>query len=130
MISAIYAAPAALLILWLSLNVIKLRHREGVNLGDGDSDSLRLAIATQSNAVEYIPIALLLLFALEANGSPLMLIHALGVAILGARLLHAQAMLRQKVRHRVRAMQITLWSLIVLALANLIFVPWDRVFSI
>ena len=130
MISAIYAAPAALLILWLSLNVIRLRHREGINLGDGGSDALRLAMATQSNAVEYIPIALLLLFALEANGSPPVLVHVLGVAILAGRALHAQAMLRRNLGNRVHAMHITAWSLIVLALANLVFVPWREVFSI
>ncbi len=130
MISAIYAAPAALLILWLSLNVIKLRHREGVNLGDGDNAALRLAMATQSNAVEYIPIALLLLFALESNDAPLVLVHTLGVAILAGRVLHARAMLRQNLSNRVRAMQITIWSLLLLALVNLVFAPWRTVFSI
>jgi len=67
MISVIYASLSAFLIFWLSLNVIKKRKINQVGIGDGGNKELMISIAAQSNAVEYIPIALLLLFALEYN---------------------------------------------------------------
>lgn len=124
MTSAIYASLGALLIVWLSLRVIKLRHRERVSLGDGGNEELRGAIAAQANAVEYIPIGLLLLFALEYNHAPLLLVHALGITLLTGRAVHAYALLGTQLELRVRGMQITLWTIIVLALANLGYLPY------
>jgi uncharacterized membrane protein YecN with MAPEG domain len=119
--SAIYIALTAFLIVWLSLKVIGYRHRLQVNLGDGDRDELRLAIAAQLNAIEYIPIALLLLVVLELNGAPVVLIHAFGIALLTGRLLHAKAMLSDNLSLRVRGMQITLFTIIFLGIANLLW---------
>ena len=129
MTSAIYASLGALLIVWLSLRVIKLRHRERVSLGDGGNDELRAAIAAQANAVEYIPIALLLLFALEFNEAPTLLVQLLGVTLLTGRVVHAYALLGEHLGLRVRGMQITLWTIIVLALANLGYLPWGDPFG-
>lgn len=129
MIAVVYAAPCALLIIWLSLNVIKLRHRERVNIGAGGCEELELAISTQSNAVEYIPIALLLLFALEINAAPLLLVHAFGLALLIGRVLHAHAMLRENLKNRVRGMQLTIWCIIGLVFANLVYVPYGDILA-
>lgn len=67
MTSTIYASISALLNCLLSLNVIKLRRKNNVSLGTDNKEELMEAIAAQSNAIEYIPITLLLLFALELN---------------------------------------------------------------
>ena len=124
MITTVYAALGALMIVWLSLQVIKLRHREKVNIGDGGCEQLTAAIAAQLNAVEYIPIALILLFALEYNGAHLVLVHAFGIALLAGRALHARAMLSNDLVLRVRGMQITLWGITGLAIVNLLYLAW------
>ena len=78
MITSLYASLSALLIVRLSLSVIKLRRKNRISVGDGGNEELQLAIRTHSNAVEYIPITLLLLLMLELNGAPKILIHLLG----------------------------------------------------
>ncbi len=130
MTSAIYASLSAFLIVWLSLNVIKVRRTKQVSLGDGGDAELKTAMAAQSNALEYLPISLLLLFALEYNGAFLVLVHSLGVLLLVGRVIHARAMLTSNLKRRVLGMQITIWVLIGLALANLIFIPYGKLLPV
>ena len=126
MISVFYTALFALLIIWLSLNVIKLRHSKQISLGDGDDIDLRAAMAAQANALEFIPIALLLLYPLEYNGAKLVIIHIAGILMLIGRIIHARAMLSNNIKNRVLGMQITIWVIIGLAIANIIFLPYAK----
>jgi len=121
MITAIYASLSALLIVRLSLSVIKLRRKNRVSVGDGGNEALQLAIRAHSNAVEYIPIALMLLFMLEFNGAPKLLVHMLGVMLLFGRVLHAIGLPAKNLRRRVLGMQITIYLLIGLAVLNILF---------
>jgi hypothetical protein len=118
-ISAVYAALAALLIAWLSLRVIKLRRAKKVIFGDGGETDLQIAIRAQGNATEYIPILLILLALLELSGGHAALLHTGGVAIILGRVVHAQGLLRANLHQRVLGMQITIFTLIGLAVANL-----------
>jgi hypothetical protein len=124
--SAIYASLSAFLVVWLSLNVIKVRRTKQVSVGDGGDDELKTAMAAQSNALEYLPISLLLLFALEYNGAFLVLVHTLGIVLLVGRVIHARAMLANNLQRRVIGMQITIWVIIGLAIANLFFIPYGN----
>ncbi|MFV2055033.1 MAG: MAPEG family protein [Thiohalomonadales bacterium] len=124
MISAIYISASAILICWLSVNVIKKRRENSVSLGDGGNKDLIAAIAAQSNATEYIPIALLLLFALETNNANLWIIHSFGILLIAARIIHAQGILSVNLKRRVLGMQITFFSIISLAVLNLIYAPY------
>ncbi|WP_296900330.1 MAPEG family protein [Thiohalocapsa sp.] len=126
MTSAIYASLSAFLVVWLSLNVIKVRRAKQVSVGDGGDDELKTAMAAQSNALEYLPISLLLLFALEYNGAFLILVHTLGIVLLIGRLIHAKAMLTSDLQRRVLGMQITIWVIIGLAIGNLVFIPYGQ----
>lgn len=121
MITSIYASLSALLIVKLTLSVIKLRRKNRVSVGDGGNEELQLAIRTHSNAVEYIPIALLLLLTLELNGAPQILIHILGVTLLIGRILHAMGLSAKDLKKRVLGMQITVYLLIGLAVLNILF---------
>ncbi|OLP18418.1 hypothetical protein BST81_10660 [Leptolyngbya sp. 'hensonii'] len=122
MISSLYASLLALLIVWLSLRVIKLRQTKKVSLGDGGESELQVAIRAQGNATEYIPISLILLLLLELNKAHGALIHAGGIAILAGRFLHARGLLTESSRYRVLGMQVTIFTLIGLASANLIYI--------
>ena len=130
MTSVIYASLSAFLIVWLSLNVIKKRHSNKVSIGDGGNDELKLAIATQSNAIEYIPIALLLLFALEYNKANILIIHFLGLSLIVGRIIHAKGMLSANLKRRVLGMQITIYTIIGLALINFAYIPYVQLFKL
>ena len=121
MISSLYAALLALLIVWLSLRVIKLRRVKKVRIGDGGEPELQTAIRAQGNATEYIPISLILLVLLELSGAHMTLVHFGGIAILVGRLMHARGLLTGNLRYRVLGMQITVFTLIGLALANIVY---------
>ena len=121
MITSIYAALLAILIVGLSLNVIKLRQIGQVILGDGDNLELQSAIRAQGNATEYIPISLILLLLLELSKGHWSLLHFGGIVLLTGRLIHARGLLKGNLRFRVLGMQLTLFNIIYLAIANLIY---------
>ncbi|MDI1276203.1 MAPEG family protein [Methylobacter sp.] len=121
MITSIYASLAALLIVRLTLSVIKLRRKNRVSVGDGGNEGLQLAIRAHANAVEYIPIALMLLLTLELNGAPKILIHILGATLIIGRILHAIGLPAKDFKKRVLGMQITIYLLIGLAVLNILF---------
>lgn len=121
MITSLYASLSALLIVKLTLSVIKLRRKNRVSVGDGGNEELQLAIRAHANAVEYIPITLLLLLTLELNGAPKMLIYILGVMLVVGRILHAIGLPAKDFRKRVLGMQITIYLLIGLAILNIAF---------
>lgn len=121
MVTSIYASLAALLIVRLALSVIKLRRKKRISVGDGGNEELQLAIRAHSNAVECIPIILLLLLTLELNGAPKILIHIFGATLLIGRILHAMGLPAKDFRKRILGMQITIYLLIGLAMLNILF---------
>lgn len=121
MISSIYAAVLALWILWLSLRVIKLRRKKKIRLGDGGDPELRAAIRIHGNAIEYIPIALILLFLLEMNGAGKVLINLAGVCLIIGRVFHYRALTLDNIRFRALGMQFTIFTIIALSLLNILY---------
>ena len=126
MITSIYASLSALLIVRLSISVIKLRRKNQISVGDGGNEELQLAIRTHSNAVEYIPIALLLLLTLELNGATKILIHLLGATLIIGRIIHSIGVPAKNLKRRVLGMQITIFLLIALALLNILFLFFNE----
>ncbi|MFN4275839.1 MAG: MAPEG family protein [Ferrovibrio sp.] len=89
-VTPLYAALCAILLIALSLRVARLRGSLKVALGDGGERALQKAIRVQGNFIEYVPMALLLLFLLElSRQAPLWALHALGAGLLLGRILHA-----------------------------------------
>jgi uncharacterized protein len=121
MVTGIYAAILAILIVWLSLQVIKLRRANRVRFGDGDVSELQAAIRAQGNATEYIPVSLLLLLLLELGGAHWSLIHLGGIILVAGRVIHARGLLTNSLRLRVLGMQITFLVIVALAIANLVY---------
>ncbi len=85
---------AGLLTLWfvvLSVRVVNLRRR-GLLFGDnGDVGVIRI-VRAQANFAEYVPLALLLMGFLEVSRYSIYLLHALGLILVVARLLHGTAL--------------------------------------
>lgn len=120
MITSVYASLAVLLMVFLALKVINARHEHHISLGDGDNKELLQLRGAHSNATEYIPVGLVLLFLLEYNNGLIWLVHLGGIALLAGRLLHANGMLSPNMKHRVLGMKVTLSTLIALAIINLL----------
>ena len=88
-ITSLYAALCALLLIALTVSVIARRRALRVGLGSGNDTRLECRIRAHGNAVETVPIGLLLLLLLEIGGLPGAWLHAFGAALLLGRVLHA-----------------------------------------
>ena len=71
---------------------MKLRRKNKVGIGSGGEQALEQAIRVHANAIEYIPMALLLIAFFELNGGSIYLVHLFGAVLVVARLLHAQGL--------------------------------------
>lgn len=95
-VTSIYAGLATILIVVLALRVVLHRRRLAVGLGDGGDRDLQQCIRVHANAIENLPLALILLLLLELRGIPAPWLHGLGSALLVARVLHAWGFSRRK----------------------------------
>ena len=89
MITTLYAGALGLLMAGLALHVPLLRAKHNVSLGDGGVAALTLSARRFGNFIEYVPMALLLMFLLENQGASATVLHGLGGVLLAARLAHA-----------------------------------------
>lgn len=119
----IYASLSAFLLIYLTLNVIISRRKNEIKFGDGDLEEMKMARTAHSNAVETIPITLILLFVLEYNHAPLLLMHVLGSLFILGRIIHAWGILSDKMKGRILGMQVTLLVQLTLAVMNIFYLP-------
>ncbi len=90
-VTPIYAGLLAILFLVLSVRVVRLRGH-GASLGDGGNPLLLRRIRGHGNFAEYVPFILLMMAMLELSHFSSYLLHALGIGLVVARLLHACAL--------------------------------------
>lgn len=130
MVSALYVVLGAIFIIKFSLDVVRLRRQYRVSIGDGGVSDLQLAIRVHGNAVENIPIAVMLLVMMEMNGADMVLLHLLGVLFFLGRLMHFHGLRSRTLLWRRNGMILTLLSLFGMVVTNLAFLPWDLVFTL
>jgi uncharacterized protein len=87
-ITPIYAGFFGIMLVFLSWRVTKLRIKHGAHMQNRGHDELTAAVRAQSNIVEYLPMALLLMWMLETMQFRPVVIHGLGIFLVFARLLH------------------------------------------
>ncbi len=124
-VTTILVSLLGLLFFRLSLRVIELRRTNKVSLGDGGHEDLQRAIRGQANCAEYAPIAALLVLVGEIQASgpiTLGLVALLAAGFLLGRVLHGYAFAATAGNHtlRVRGMQLTLMTIVLLAGLNLV----------
>ena len=90
-VTPLYAGLLALWFLVLSWRVVQ-RRRGGIYLGDGGDQAMLRVIRGHANFAEYVPLALLLMGMLELSRLSIYALHALGIVLLVARLLHGYAL--------------------------------------
>ncbi|PWC11362.1 hypothetical protein B4923_13610 [Brenneria roseae subsp. americana] len=130
MVSALYIVLGALLLIKLSLDVVKLRMQYRVAYGDGGFYELQTAIRVHGNAVEYIPIGAILLLLMEMNGAIVAMVHVCGLLLIAGRLFHYYGLHHREFRWRRVGMAGTYVSLVLMALINLYYLPWELVFTL
>lgn len=91
-VTPIYAGLLALVYFILSYRVIRLRGPGRPSFGDGGDPALLRRIRAHGNFAEYVPFILLMIGILEINHLPTIGVHALGITLLVARLLHGYAL--------------------------------------
>lgn len=122
-VTALYASLLAVLIVVLALKVVFVRKGARIGLGDAGNHDLQVRIRAHANAVENIPLALLLLALAELNGLSAVVLHLAGLILLLARIAHAYGFLATQGQYSRGRFFGTLatWLLILgLAVANLL----------
>ena len=90
-VTPLYAGLLAILFLVLSIRVVQLRGT-GISLGDGGNPAMLRRIRGHANFAEYVPLILLMMAMLELSKFSIYLLHAMGITLFVARLLHAYAL--------------------------------------
>ena len=126
MISAMYASILAALMIWLAFQVIKQRRSAKVAYADGGVNALQVARSAHSNAVDYIPITLILLVLVEFNGASPWMIHVIAILFVVGRVIHAKAILAESLKGRIQGMKLTFLSMALLIALNLVYLPYSQ----
>lgn len=85
-----YTALNALIMLVLSILVVRARVVTGTEIGDGGKREMAAPLRAHANNAEYVPMALLLMWALASPiGGSIWLIHGVGAPLTLGRLIHA-----------------------------------------
>ena len=90
-VTPLYAGVLALWFVVLSVRVVNLR-RGGIIFGDNGDIRVTRVVRAQANFAEYVPLALLMMGYLEVSRHSIYVLHALGVILVIARLLHGAAL--------------------------------------
>lgn len=109
---------AALLFVMLSVRTLRLRGRLRIAIGDAGNEPMLRAMRVHSNFAEYVPLGLLLIALVELGQAPSLLVHALGLLLLGGRIVHAWGVSRspENFRFRIVGMALTFATLLLAAL--------------
>ena len=116
-ITALYAGILALVVIALAINVTVYRVKLRISVGDGGNAQMLRMIRLHGNAVEYVPITLLLMLIYELNGGSHTVLHAAGFAMLAGRIVHAWGLSLSDMPNRGRQIGQSLTWLTVIALA-------------
>ena len=120
-VTPIYAGLLALLYVFLSFRVIRMRRGARINLGDGGDAEMQRRMRVHGNFSEYVPLTLILMFLAEWLDQSVWLLHLMGVLLLVGRTAHAYGVSQtpQILPLRVAGMVSTIAAIIIGAIANL-----------
>lgn len=86
---SLYAGLLGLIHIWLLAHVGMMRGRQKISIGDGGDKLMIRAMRGQSNFVENVPLTLVYLTLMALLGTPVWVLHILGVILVFGRILHA-----------------------------------------
>ena len=91
-ITALYVGLNAFIALIVAGLVVRQRGKHKIGIGDGGNADLLQAIRVQGNFVEYVPLALLIIYMVELGGTADWAVHGLGIMLTVGRIAHAQGL--------------------------------------
>lgn len=121
LITGFYAGILGLMFVFLSARVILSRRENKTSLGDGGHPDLIRRIRVHGNFSEYVPIALILMAALDIAQTAPWILHALGCTLIAGRVLHALAITRDSINLRQAGMALTLTMIILASLHSIAY---------
>ena len=121
-VTALYGSILGLMIVALGINVTMHRVKLRVALGDGGNPVMLRMMRIHANAIEYLPIAVLLMLVYELNAGMRILLHVVGIALVVGRIIQTAAMWSTPVAGAGRGIgqSLTWLAIAVLAIANLV----------
>jgi len=122
-----YAGLLALIYVFLSIRVSRLRGEAKAMIGTGGDPRLELAIRAHGNFAEYVPLALLLLGFMEMQRSSSYVLHGLSIALFLARLLHAVGISRTAAVNPSRFIGTFVTDLVIIVAAIALIVDYFRI---
>ena len=101
-ITALYAALLAAVGLLLMFRVVAMRAKTRVSILHGDNMELAQAMRRHGNFTETVPLVLILMGIVEANGGNGALLHAMGVVLFVARVVQPIGLRHDRLVHPLR----------------------------
>ena len=100
-VTLLYTAVFAVFALVLSAQAGWYRGKVGVSILFGDPDDMDLAerVRRHQNFLEYVPIVLILMGAIELSGGSTLFLHTIGVLLIVARVAHALGLKHDNIQH-------------------------------
>lgn len=100
-ITALYAGALAIFALYLSFRAGSYRGKSGVSVLFGEPTNNKLAeeVRRHQNFLEYVPMILILMGAIELNGGSATFLHSIGIALVVARIAHAIGLRHDNMAH-------------------------------
>lgn len=87
-VTPLYAAFFGMLLVALSWRIQLLRKTQNGRMNENGHSQMTAATRAYDHLLEYTPMALLLMLLLEIEGTSAPVLHALGLTLVAARLLH------------------------------------------
>ena len=130
MITLLYAGLCTILVVFLAVRVAQWRVRHKIGLGDGGDRQLLMRVRAHANAVENMPLVLLLLGGMELNGYNSGLIHGFGSVLVVSRIGHAWGLSHSSGTSKGRFLGSLFTWLLMLAMAVFAIAGYVQQFSV
>ncbi len=130
MITMLYAGLCTILVVFLAVRVARWRLKHRIGIGDGGDRELLLRVRSHANAIENLPLALLLLGGMELNGYGVGWIHGFGATLLLSRVGHAWGLSHSSGTSKGRVLGSVFTWLLMLTMALFAIVGYFRQFSV
>jgi len=122
-ITPLFTALFALMFIFLSIAVVRIRFGDKVSLGHADNKELETAVRIHANFIEYVPISLILFWFIERITFNSQLVLILGCVLLLARVAHVIGMRNSKQYLILRKLGVVITFLILL-ISSLYLIWW------
>ncbi|MBT8078955.1 MAG: MAPEG family protein [Gammaproteobacteria bacterium] len=115
-----YASFFALFALVLSFRAGSFRGKSGISVLFGEPQNMELAerVRVHQNFLEYVPMILIVMAAIEANGGNSMFLYICGDLLIVARIAHALGLKHENMAHKGRFIGAAGTALITLVMAG------------